>query len=286
MKVIQGKTAVITGAGSGLGRAIAMRLARERANLHLLDIDLPAAEAVAEECRNLGVRVVAARCDVSQLGDLEAAGHDMLEQWGAIDILVNNAGIAWYGATLKMPADAWERLLDVNLHAPIHLTRLLLPAMLKRPEAHVVNMASISGWVCGARFAAYHVSKFGLVGFSEAMRAEYLRRGVGFTAVCPGPVRTNLYKSAPNSYKDRETPEPPAWLCTTPERVAEATVRAIYRNRAVTLVSPMAWLLYYSKRLAPWIFHTLHHFGQKRDEEVAAKRAAKRARQVDERRAA
>jgi NAD(P)-dependent dehydrogenase (short-subunit alcohol dehydrogenase family) len=286
MKVIQGKTAVITGAGSGLGRAIAMRLARERANLHLLDIDLPAAEAVAEECRNLGVRVVAARCDVSQLGDLEAAGHDMLEQWGAIDILVNNAGIAWYGATLKMPADAWERLLDVNLHAPIHLTRLLLPAMLKRPEAHVVNMASISGWVCGARFAAYHVSKFGLVGFSEAMRAEYLRRGVGFTAVCPGPVRTNLYKSAPNSYKDRETPEPPAWLCTTPERVAEATVRAIYRNRAVTFVSPMAWLLYYSKRLAPWIFHTLHHFGQKRDEEVAAKRAAKRAREADQRRAA
>jgi NAD(P)-dependent dehydrogenase (short-subunit alcohol dehydrogenase family) len=284
--VIQGKTAVITGAGSGLGRAIAMRLARERANLHLLDIDLPAAEAVAEECRNLGVRVVAARCDVSQLGDLEAAGHDMLEQWGAIDILVNNAGIAWYGATLKMPADAWERLLDVNLHAPIHLTRLLLPAMLKRPEAHVVNMASISGWVCGARFAAYHVSKFGLVGFSEAMRAEYLRRGVGFTAVCPGPVRTNLYKSAPNSYKDRETPEPPAWLCTTPERVAEATVRAIYRNRAVTFVSPMAWLLYYSKRLAPWIFHTLHHFGQKRDEEVAAKRAAKRAREADQRRAA
>ena len=124
-------------------------------------------------------------------------------------------------------------------------------------------MASISGWVCSARFAAYHVSKFGLVGFSEAMRAEYLRRGVGFTAVCPGPVRTNLCKSAHSSYKDRETPEPPAWLCTTPERVAEAAVRAIYRNRPVALVSPMAWLLYYSKPLAPWIYYTLHHFGQK-----------------------
>jgi NAD(P)-dependent dehydrogenase (short-subunit alcohol dehydrogenase family) len=286
MKVIQGKTAVITGAGSGLGRAIALRLARERANLHLLDIDLPAAEAVADECRRLGVRAAAARCDVSQLSELEMAARDILQQWGTIDILVNNAGIGWYGHTLKMPADAWERLLDVNLHAPIHLTRLLLPTMLKRPEAHVVNMASISGWVCGARFAAYHVSKFGLVGFSEAMRAEYLRRGIGFTAVCPGPVRTNLYKSAASSYKDRKTPEPPAWLCTTPQRVAEATVRAIYRNRAVMFVSPMAWLLYYSKRLAPWIFYTLHHFGQKRDEEVAAKRAAKRARQTDQRRAA
>jgi len=286
MKVIQGKTAIITGAGSGLGRAIALRLARERANLHLLDIDLPAAEAVADECRGLGVRATAARCDVSQLSELEMAARDILQQWDSIDILVNNAGIGWYGHTLKMPAGAWEKLLDINLHAPIHLTRLLLPTMLKRPEAHVVNMASISGWVCSARFAAYHVSKFGLVGFSEAMRAEYLRRGVGFTAVCPGPVRTNLYKSAASSYKDRKTPEPPAWLCTTPERVAEATVRAIYRNRAVTFVSPMAWLLYYSKRLAPWIFHTLHHFGQKRDEEVAAKRAAKRARENDQRRAA
>jgi len=286
MKVIRGKTTVVTGAGSGLGRAIALRLAKEGANLHLLDIDLPAAESVADECRSLGVRAIAARCDLSQLSELEIAARHIHEQWSTIDILVNNAGIAWYGHTLKMPADAWERLLDVNLHAPIHLTRLLLPAMLKRPEAHVVNMASISGWVCSARFAAYHVSKFGLVGFSEAMRAEYLRRGVGFTAVCPGPVRTNLYKSAPNSYKGRETPEPPAWLCTTPQRVAEATVRAIYRNRAVTVVSPMAWLLYYSKRFAPWIFHTLHRFGQKRDEEVAAKRAAKRAQQANERRAA
>ncbi|MCI0358311.1 MAG: SDR family oxidoreductase [Planctomycetaceae bacterium] len=286
MKVIRGKTAVVTGAGSGLGRAIALRLANEGANVHLVDIDLPAAESVSAECRRLGVRAVAARCDLSQLGELEIAARDIHDQWGPIDILVNNAGIAWYGHTHKMPADAWERLLDVNLHAPIHLTRLLLPAMLKLPEAHVVNMASISGWVCSARFAAYHVSKFGLVGFSEAMRAEYLRRGVGFTAVCPGPVRTNLYKSAPNSYKGRETPQPPAWLCTTPERVAEATIRAIYRNRAVTFVSPMAWLLYYSKRLAPWIFHTLHHFGQKRQEEIKARREATRARHDNHRRAA
>ena len=291
MKVIRGKTAVVTGAGSGLGRAIALRLAREGANLHLIDIDLAAAEAVALECHARGVQAIAAKCDVSRLKELEAAASEALRLWGAVDILVNNAGIAWYGHTLKMPADDWERLLAVNLHAPIHLTRLLLPAMLKRPEAHVVNMASISGLVCSARFAAYHVSKFGLVGFSEAMRAEYLRRGVGFTALCPGPVRTNLYKSAPNSYKGRETPEPPAWLCTTPERVAEAAVRAIYSNRAVALVSPMAWLLYYSKRLAPWVFYTLHRFGQKRDEEVAARRAAKRAKaaaaqDTDHRRAA
>ena len=106
---------------------------RGRWDLHLVDIDLPAVEAVADECRDRGVRAVAARCDVSQLADLEAAAR-MLAEWGTVDILINNAGIAWYGHTLKMPADAWERLLDVNLHAPIHLTRLLLPRMLSGPR--------------------------------------------------------------------------------------------------------------------------------------------------------
>src|SRR4029450_2523498 len=150
MRVIRGKTAVVTGAGGGLGRAIALRLAREGANLHLLDMDVPAAERVADACRSHGVRAVAAQCDVSQLAELEAAARELISHWGTVDILINNAGIAWYGHTLKMPADRWERILDVNLHAPIHLTQLLLPALLKRPEAHVVNMASISGWVCGA----------------------------------------------------------------------------------------------------------------------------------------
>jgi NAD(P)-dependent dehydrogenase (short-subunit alcohol dehydrogenase family) len=264
MRVIRGKTAVVTGAGSGIGRAIALRLAREGANLHLLDIDLPAAEKVAEEARQLGVETASTRCDVSQLAELEAAVTEIRSRWPGIDILVNNAGIAWYGHSLKMPAGDWDKLLAINLHAPIHLSRLLLPVMLKQPEAHIVNMASISGWVCGARMTAYHASKFGLIGFSEALRAEFLARKIGVTAICPGPVRTNLYRASETSYADRDTPEPPTWLCTTPERVAQATIRAIYRNKAIALVSPMAWLLYYSKRLVPWIFYTLHHFGQKR----------------------
>ncbi|MCU0880993.1 MAG: SDR family oxidoreductase [Pirellulaceae bacterium] len=286
MRVIRGKLAVVTGAGSGIGRAIALRLAREGANLHLLDIDLPAAERVAEEARRLGVEAASTQCDVSQLAELEAAVAEIRRRWTAVAILVNNAGIAWYGHSLKMPADDWDKLLAINLHAPIHLSRLLLPVMLKQPEAHIVNMASISGWVCGARMTAYHASKFGLIGFSEALRAEFLARKIGVTAVCPGPVKTNLYRASETSYTDRDTPEPPAWLCTTPERVAGATIRAIYRNKAIALVSPMAWLLYYSKRLAPWIFYTLHHFGQKRKKSKGPEAKSPPKPPADERRAA
>jgi NAD(P)-dependent dehydrogenase (short-subunit alcohol dehydrogenase family) len=286
MRVIREKTAVVTGAGSGIGRAIALRLAREGANLHLLDIDLPAAERVAEEARQLGVEAASTRCDVSQLAELEAAVAEIRSRWQGVDILVNNAGIAWYGHSLKMPADDWDKLLAINLHAPIQLSRLLLPVLLKQPEAHIVNMASISGWVCGARMTAYHASKFGLIGFSEALRAEFLARRIGVTAVCPGPVRTNLYRASETSYADRDTPEPPAWLCTTPERVAQATIRAIYRNKAIALVSPMAWLLYYSKRLAPWFFYTLHHFGQKRKKSKATDGKAMPKPPAEERRAA
>ncbi len=286
MRVIRGKLAVVTGAGSGIGRAIALRLAREGANLHLLDIDLPAAERVAEEARRLVVEAASTQCDVSQLAELEAAVAEIRRRWTAVAILVNNAGIAWYGHSLKMPADDWDKLLAINLHAPIHLSRLLLPVLLKQPEAHIVNMASISGWVCGARMTAYHASKFGLIGFSEALRAEFLARKIGVTAVCPGPVQTNLYRASETSYTDRDTPEPPAWLCTTPERVAEATIRAIYRNKAIALVSPMAWLLYYSKRLAPWIFYTLHQFGQKRKKSKATDGKAPPKPPAEQRRAA
>jgi NAD(P)-dependent dehydrogenase (short-subunit alcohol dehydrogenase family) len=264
VRTIRDKVAVITGAGSGLGKAVALRLAQEGAHLHLLDINRSAAEAVADEARKLGVRAIAAQCDVADRAALASAVGELLAKWGTVDILVNNAGVAWYGPTHNMPGEQWERLLAINLHAPIHLTGLLLGHLLERPEAHVVNMASISGWVCGARYSAYHVSKFGLVGYSEALRAEYLRRGVGFTAVCPGPVLTNLYRDAPCGHAGRQTPHPPAWLCTTPEKVAQATVRAIYRNKAVTFISPMAHILYYTKRFAPWIFYLLHHAGSKR----------------------
>jgi short-subunit dehydrogenase len=201
-------------------------------------------------------------CDLADASAIDRLADELLARHESLDILVNNAGVAWYGPTTKMSPAQWDKLLAINLQAPIRLTSRLLPALLARPEAHVVNMASIAGQVCGGRYAAYHVSKFGMVGFSEALRAEFSRQGLGVTALCPGPVLTSLYKNAPCGNAGKGTPAPPAWICTTPERVAAAAVRAIYRNKAVALVGLAAHLLHYSKRLAPWLFYCLHDIGR------------------------
>jgi len=264
MRTIKDKISVVTGAGSGLGRAIALRLADEGAHLDLVDINEAAAEETAREVRKRGVKVAVNLCDLADPQAIDQLAASLIQRWGHIDILINNAGLAWYGPTVAMEQSEWERLLAVNLHAPIRLTTMLLPHLLSREEAHVVNMASICGWICGQRFAAYCVSKHALVGFSEALRCELLQHGLGVTAVCPGPVLTPLYKNAPCGYADHQTPDPPAWMCTTIDRVAAKTIRAIYRNQAVTFVGWVAHALYLAKRFAPGLLYTLHHLFRKK----------------------
>jgi short-subunit dehydrogenase len=187
-----------------------------------------------------------------------------------VDILINNAGVAFYGPTHKMTAQQWDWLLAINLRAPIQLTRELLPVMMERPEAHILNVCSIAGLVAGGRFAAYHVSKFGLVGFSEALRAEYGRKGIGVTALCPGPVRTKLYQSAQSGKDSKPVPEPPRWLCTTETKVAEKAIKAIRKNRRLVLITPMAHLLYQTKRFAPWLLDLMNHIGRRKKKLIQA----------------
>ena len=182
MRTIKDKIAVVTGGAGGLGRAIALRLAREGAHLHLVDIDRAALEQTAAEVRDCGPECATSVCDLADATAIDRLANSLIGRHGRVDILVNNAGVAWYGPTTTMQPAQWDRLLAINLQAPIRLTTRLLPSLLAQPEAHVVNMASIAGWVCGGRYAAYHVSKFGLVGFSEALRAEFSRKGLGVTA--------------------------------------------------------------------------------------------------------
>lgn len=266
MRDLKGKKALVTGAASGLGRAIAVRLAQEGVDLFLVDIDEPGLEETAALIHPHGVAVEQARCDLGSRDEINRLVARLGQVWGEgeLDVLVNNAGVAYYGPTHLMTPDQWEWLLDINLRGPIRLTTALLPGLLDRPEAHVLNMCSISGLVAGGRFSAYHVSKFGLIGYSEALRAEYGRNGLGVTALCPGPVRTQLYRNAPCGHQHKTTPEPPAWICASPEQVANKAVRAIQRDWGLVLVSPLAYLLYYAKRLCPGLLDHLQRFGRRR----------------------
>ncbi|HEY4262880.1 MAG TPA: SDR family NAD(P)-dependent oxidoreductase, partial [Schlesneria sp.] len=194
-----------------------------------------------------------------------------------IDILVNNAGVAYYGPTHSMTAAQWDWLLNINLLAPIQITRELLPILLERPDAHILNVCSISGLVAGGRFAAYHTSKFGLIGFTEAIRAEYGRRGLGVSALCPGPVLTNLYKSCASAKSDKSVPHPPRWLCCSIEAVSKAAIRCIYRDKRMKLVGPLAHLLAWSKWLAPGVLDLLNHASRKRKKPAKVEAETRRA---------
>jgi short-subunit dehydrogenase len=264
MRVINGKWALVTGAASGIGHAIARQLAREGANLFLIDINEPGLTSIIEECRDAGVEAFGRVCDVSDSREVSATVAELLSRWGGVDILVNNAGITYYGKTERMSAENWDKLLRVNLLSQIQFTRELLPSLLARPEAHVLNVCSVLGLIGMPKVTAYCTSKFAMVGFSDSLRNEFGRQGLGVTALCPGFVSTNLFTSAPLEEKAEEHKLPPKIICTTPERVAKAAIRAIYRNKRLVTVEPFAKLMYAIKRFAPWLFDITFHMGKRK----------------------
>jgi short-subunit dehydrogenase len=251
MKTLRGKRALVTGSASGIGRAIALSLAREGAHLCLLDVDAAKLSLVAAEARKHGNLVVDVPCDLAHPEEITAVTKTLLQEWGGLDILINNAGISYHGKTDQMSAGQWQRILGVNLLAPIQLTMELLPALLAAEEAHILNVCSILGLVAIPKFTAYQTSKFGLVGFSESLRAEYTCRGLGVTALCPGFVRTNIYQAMLDGDGARPMRSPPRWFYASPEMVAARALKAIRRNQGVVTVTWLARFLWFVKRLAP-----------------------------------
>jgi short-subunit dehydrogenase len=230
----------------------------------LLDVDDAGLDAVVSAAQQSGVEAIGYYCDVSQPIQVNRTVDRLLGRWADIDILVNNAGITYYGQTHQMSAEHWQQLLTVNLLGPIHLTHRLLPVLLDRPEAHVLNVASIFGLIGMGRVTAYSTSKFGLVGFSESLRAEYGRRGLGVTALCPGFVDTNLFASASRGEDRKENKLPPGFLLSTPEKIANRAMKAIYRNQGLVVTQPYARMLHMAKRFSPWILDRMNHFSRRR----------------------
>jgi short-subunit dehydrogenase len=273
MKSLRNQTAFLTGAASGIGRSLAKSLAAQGCHLFLVDIDETRLRTLEQELATSHVRVFIRRCDICDQTDVSKCIQEAWTSTGGIDLLINNAGIAYYGQTEFMTQTQWDRIMSVNLLAPIQITQELLPLMMSREEPHIVNMCSVSGLVAGGRFAAYHTSKFGLVGFTEALRAEYGRRGVGVSAICPGPVATQLYVSAEGP-GGKTVPSPPSWMCTTPEKVAAITIKAILRNRRQVLITPTAHLAFFMKRFAPWLIDMVNQFSRKSRQQRSSVRMA------------
>lgn len=250
---IEGKLALVTGAGSGIGRATAQELAAKGARLIVCDVNEQALAALAQE---LGLRcVLAERVDVSDPEAMRALAERVHAAHGALDILVNNAGVGISSSVLNTTLEDWDWVLGINLKGVVHGLHFFLPQMVERGgRAHVVNVASLAGYFVATGLTAYLTTKFAVFGLSEAAREDLRGTGIGVSTICPGIIKTNIVSTS----RYRGAPDPAAMSQTIdaayvkrnygPERVAASIVKAIEHNRKIVPVSPESWALYYLTR--------------------------------------
>jgi NAD(P)-dependent dehydrogenase (short-subunit alcohol dehydrogenase family) len=265
MKDLAGKTAVVTGAGSGIGRSTALALAAAGARVAATDRDETAAEKTAHEAEVQGGVAMAVPMDVAEQAQIDWAAATIRRKLGEPAILVNNAGIGVGGMFLDTSRESWERVVAVNLMGVVHCCRKFVPGMVAAGQAgHVVNIASMLGYSQGRGVSAYCATKFGVLGFSECLRAELVDHGIGVSVICPGIVRTNIIRDSLLESSEHDVEEKRAEVENlyrrrnySPDRVARAILRAIQRNQAVVPVTAEAWMFYYARRWAPWLVRGL-----------------------------
>jgi short-subunit dehydrogenase len=237
MRITDGQTAVITGASRGLGVYMARKLAAKGVNLVLAARSVDALEEVSAEIRTLGVKVLAVPTDVSIRADLEYLVFRATEEFGPIDLLVNNAGIECTSRYELLTLDEIERTLQVNLTAPMILSRLVLPAMLARNRGHIVNISSIAGVLPPAYVESYAATKTGLISFTRSLRltTQDRRSAVSASVVCPGFLSgAGMYERNSQKYGIKA---PRLLGGSLPcEKAADAVVRAVEKDRAEVLV--------------------------------------------------
>lgn len=271
VRSLEGKVAVVTGAASGIGRATALALARRRADLSLCDLDEEGLAGVGDEIRTLGRRVLTRRVDVARPEEVSEFAAATAAELGPVALLVNNAGIGVGGPFLDVPLEVFRRTIEINLLGVVHGCHSFLPGMIGAGRGgHVVNLASMAGYLATPGMSAYDASKFGVIGFSESLRAELRPHGIGVTAICPGLIATPITRKgllfgpmATEAARERvvRTFERRGY---PPERVAEAILRAVSRDRAVAPVALEAWVAYYLKRFVPGLTRVVTGWASRR----------------------
>ena len=253
-----GKRAFLTGAASGIGRATALRLAREGAELYLTDINADGLAQTVADVRDLGARVPAHRAlDIADYHEVAHLAVDIHTHHGAMDIVCNVAGISAWGTVDHLTHQHWRSMIDVNLMGPVHVIETFLPPMMAAGRGgRLVNVSSAAGLVALPWHAAYSASEFGLRGLSEVLRFDLARHGIGVSLVVPGAVNTPLVDTVHIAGVDRDHPQVQRLVrlftghAVPAEKVADKILAGIAKNSFLIYTSADIRALYAFKRLA------------------------------------
>lgn len=259
MRDLAARKVLITGAASGIGRAMALAAAREGAILHLTDLHAAPLEEVAAEVRAAdGAVPVAVPADVADRESVRRLARSIHDASGAMDVVANVAGVAMWGTVRGMPHEDWRQLVEVNLMGPIHVIEEFLPAMIDQGRGgQLVNVSSAAGIIGMPWHAAYSASKFGLRGVSEVLRFDLRKHRIGVSLVCPGGVDTGLVETIRIAGVDQQSRRFQRARshfqkrAVSPEQAADAVWRGVLRNRYWVYTSADIRLVHWLQRYFP-----------------------------------
>ncbi len=255
-EIWNGKAAMVTGAGRGIGRALAMAMAARGARVVVTDIDGDSAQRVAREC---GPAAMARTLDVRDAAGVQAVVDETVREHGRIDFMFNNAGIGMGGEADEIPLAAWDVLIDVNVRGVVHGVKAAYPHMVRQGSGHIVNTASIAGLGGVPLLAPYSMTKHAVVGLSTSLRHEAVARGVRVSVLCPGGVDTPLLDSTtfdgqryegwlPNIRRYVSRLGGPLYPAA---KLAEEALAAIERNRGMIVIPARARSMWRASRFFP-----------------------------------
>jgi len=219
---LSGKKALVTGASRGIGRAVALKLAAEGAEVIVTATSLERASRTAEEIMAMGGRALPCKADVSVPGDVEALFQMVVKEFGGIDILVNNAGITRDGLLMRMKDEDWSAVVDVNLKGTFYCTREAVKLMAKAKSGRIVNISSVVGEMGNLGQANYCASKAGVIGFTKAVAREYAKRNITVNAVAPGFIETDMTGVLAENIREELLKQIPVNRFGAPEDIANA----------------------------------------------------------------
>jgi len=253
VSIFNGKVAIITGAGSGIGRGLAEELALRGAYVVISDVNVERIEKTAEGIRKAGGKVSMSRVDVSDYDAVRKMVDDTVAAHGRIDYIFNNAGISAVGPAKDFTIDEWRNVINIDLYGVVHGVAVAYPIMVEQGFGHIINTASIEGLVPFPSTASYVTSKYGVVGLSNVLRIEGAEYGIKVSVVCPGYVKTAIFTDykAINFDRQKMLEEQKNWKGVTSEECAKRILCGVEHNRAFIVVTFFAKFLWVLNRISP-----------------------------------